>query len=72
MSAGEMSLVAELYDSETGEVLARVVDRREARRSDTMQYTNSVTNQGDFRQIASGWARILRNGLDKAHGIGKK
>jgi hypothetical protein len=37
-----------------------------------MQYTNSVTNQGDFRQIASGWARILRNGLDKAHGIGKK
>ena len=72
LSAGEMSLVAELYDSETGEVLARVVDRREARRSDQMQYTNSVTNQGDFRQIASGWARILRSSLDKAHGIGKK
>jgi len=72
ISAGEMSLVAELYDSETGEVLARVVDRREARRSDQLQYTNSVTNQGDFREIASGWARILRSGLDKAHGIGKK
>lgn len=72
LSAGEMSLVAELYDSETGEILARVVDRREARRSPTLTYTNSVTNENDFRDIASAWARILRNGLDKAHGIGKK
>ncbi len=72
IAAGEMSLVAELYDSETGEVIARVVDRREARRSGTVQYTNSVTNQDDFREIASVWARILRNSLDKAHGIGKK
>ena len=72
VSAGEMSLVSELYDSETGEILARVVDRREARRSPTLMYVNSVTNESDFRLIASGWARILRNGLDKAHGIGKK
>jgi hypothetical protein len=72
ISAGEMSLIAELYDSETGEVLARVVDRREARRAGTLNYTNSVTNESDFRYIATGWARILRNSLDKAHGIGKK
>jgi hypothetical protein len=72
VSAGEMSLIAELYDSETGEVLARVVDRREARRAGTLTYTNSVTNEDDFRYIANGWARILRNSLDKAHGIGKK
>jgi hypothetical protein len=72
ISAGEMSLIAELYDSETGEVLARVVDRREARRAGTLSYTNSATNEDDFRYIANGWARILRNSLDKAHGIGKK
>jgi hypothetical protein len=72
ISAGEMSLIAELYDSETGEVLARVVDRREARRAGTLNYTNSLTNESDFRYIATGWARILRNSLDKAHGIGKK
>jgi hypothetical protein len=72
VSAGEMSLVLELYDSESGEVLARVVDRREARQAATMNYTNSVTNENDFRSIANGWARILRNGFDKAHGIGKK
>jgi hypothetical protein len=34
--------------------------------------TSSATNEDDARSIASGWARILRNGLDKAHGIGKK
>lgn len=72
MSAGEMSLVAELYDSESGEVLARVVDRREARSSGAMKLANSVTNESDFRDIASFWARILRKSLDKAHGIGKK
>jgi hypothetical protein len=72
VSAGEMSLVAELYDSETGEVLARVVDRREARSSPTLVYTNNVTNENEFRVIASTWARILRSSLDKAHGIGKK
>jgi hypothetical protein len=67
-----MSLIAELYDSETGEVLARLVDRREARRAGRLNYTNSLTNESDFRYIAAGWARILRNSLDKAHGIGKK
>jgi hypothetical protein len=72
VSAGEMSLIAELYDSETGEVLARLVDRREARRAGRLNYTNSLTNESDFRYIAAGWARILRNSLDKAHGIGKK
>jgi hypothetical protein len=72
VSAGEMTLFAELYDSETGEVLARVVDRSEARNSGMMSLSNSVVNASEARSIASSWARILRNGLDKAHGIGKK
>jgi len=72
VSAGEMTLFAELYDSETGQVLARVVDRREARGSGRMELSNSVQNAGEAAAIASIWARILRNGLDKAHGIGKQ
>jgi hypothetical protein len=72
VSAGEMTLFAELYDSETGEVLARVVDRREARGSGRLTISDSATNTGEARSIASVWARVLRNGLDKAHGIGKK
>jgi len=72
VSAGEMTLVAELYDSETGEVLARVVDRREARNSGGLELSSSVVNAGEAESIASTWARVLRNGLDRAHGIGKK
>ena len=72
VSAGEMTLFAELYDSETGEVLARVVDRREGRGSGRMSFSNSVTNTEEARSVASVWARVLRNGLDKAHAIGKK
>ena len=72
VSAGEMTLVAELFDSETGEVLARAIDRREARDTGMMTLTNSVVNASEARAIASSWARILRSRLDAAHGIGKK
>jgi len=72
VSAGEMTLVMELFDSETGQVLARVVDRDEARGTGGLSISNSVMNAGEAQNIASRWARILRNGFDKAHGIGKK
>jgi hypothetical protein len=72
VSSGQMTLVAELFDSESGQVLARVVDTREARNSGTMQLTNSVVNASEASSIAAAWAHILHNGLDKAHGIGKK
>jgi Protein of unknown function (DUF3313) len=74
LSAGEATIYLELFDSETGQVLARMVDRQEARGTGagTMSLSNSVMNAGEARDIASAWARILRNGLDKAHGIGKK
>jgi hypothetical protein len=71
-SAGEMTLAAELYDSETGQVLARAIDRQEARTSGTFTLTTSVSNEFEARNIASQWARILRERLDAAHGIGKK
>jgi hypothetical protein len=67
LSAGEMTLVGELMDSESGQVISRVVDRREARNTGTMQLTNSVVNAQEARAIASSWARILRNRLDAAH-----
>jgi hypothetical protein len=72
VSAGEMTLVCQLHDSESGAVIARVVDRREAQSTGMMNLSNSVVNASEAREIAASWARILRNGLDKAHGIGKK
>jgi beta-galactosidase GanA len=72
ISAGEMTLVAELVDSESGQVIARVVDRRESQGTGMMTLTNSVVNRQEAGIIASSWARILRKRLDAAHGIGRK
>ena len=71
VSAGHMTLIAELFDSESGEILARVADRREARNDDALRLSSSVVKRGEAQDIAASWARILRAALDKAHGIGK-
>jgi hypothetical protein len=72
-SAGEMTLVLEAYDSETGQVLSRVVDRQESDiRGGQLSWSNRVMNQSEGELIASGWARQLRKALDQAHGVGKK
>lgn len=59
-SAGSAVLYAELRDSETGQLIGRVVDGREARNSGTMRWTNSVENTAEARMMVSDWARILR------------
>jgi hypothetical protein len=72
VSAGEMTLVAELYDSESGQVEARLVDRREARSNTRLQLTGAMQNADEARTIAAAWARILRTSMDRAHGVGGK
>lgn len=72
VSAGEMTIVAELYDSETGQVIARVVDRREARSTDAMQLSSTVVNAAEAGNVAAAWARILRKSLDKAQEVGRR
>jgi len=59
-SAGSATLYAELRDSETGQLIGRVVDAREARNSGTMRWTNSVENTAEARAMVQDWARILR------------
>jgi hypothetical protein len=63
-----MTLVAELRDSETGQILARVIDSQRARSSGTFRLTTSVSNLGAARQIIARWASILRRELDAANG----
>ena len=72
VSAGEMTLFAELFDSETGQVLARIVDRREARNTGMLTLSSRVLNAAEAQGIASAWARILRQRLDNARGIGNR
>ena len=67
MSAGEMTLFMELYDSESGQILARVVDRRQASSGASAAMANRVTNVAQAEDIAAEWARILRDAFDRAH-----
>lgn len=64
VNAGRMTLVAEFRDSETGAVLARVADQREARDDMFLQMSSSVENSAEARAMIANWARILRSRLD--------
>ena len=67
MSAGEMTLFLELFDSETGQILARVIDRRESRNNNLLMLSGSVPNAAEAEALAAQWAHVLRKALDKAH-----
>jgi hypothetical protein len=63
-----MTLVAELRDSVTGEILARAVDGRSGRNTGMWTVTNRVTNTADARRAIRVWARALRDALDEVYG----
>jgi hypothetical protein len=63
-SAGSATLYAELRDSETGQLIGRVVDAREARHGGDFRWTNSVENYHQAKMMVSDWARILRKRYD--------
>jgi hypothetical protein len=68
VNAGEMTLMAELYDSVTNTLLARVIDRQRGleRGLNELQIANRVTNTAEADRILTFWASRLRNALDKA------
>ncbi len=66
-SAGSMTLVMEVRDAPTGQLLARVIDARQADSGTYLQWTNAVTNRADARRIVDIWARKLREGLDRVN-----
>lgn len=68
ISAGEMTLMADLYDSESNTLLAHVVDRERGleRGLNELQIANRVTNTAEADRILTGWADRLRRALDKA------
>jgi hypothetical protein len=71
-SAGQMTLVLELYDSATSDLIARVIDRQAGRSALRIQWQTSVTNRAEAEQIFRLWANVLRERLDEAHGKSEK
>ncbi len=66
-SAAQMTLYMEMYDAETDELLARVIDPRAD--SDAIpQIANSVTNRAAARTIIRYWARLLGDRLNTMKG----
>jgi hypothetical protein len=67
-SSGRMTLVVELRESVTGELLARAVDAQSGRGFGTMTWSNRTTNIADARRAIGIWATALRQGLDELYG----
>lgn len=64
-SVGEATLVLEVVDSLSGEVIARAIERRAAEQpGGQMRVSNAVTNWAEVRRLARTWATRLRNGMD--------
>jgi hypothetical protein len=65
-SVGEATLVLEVVDSMSGEVLFRAADRRAAERAGgtTPVRSNPATNWSEVRRLARTWGSRLREGLD--------
>jgi hypothetical protein len=68
---GEVTLVAELRDSQSREVLARVADRSliKTAGSGDFAYTTGVSARADVRRLFDAWANLIRNGLDQVREI---
>ena len=65
-TAGEMTLNVELFDSVTGDKIARATDRKRDYRHGWMQYRSKVSNRADAERVMKAWAEALRNALDEA------
>lgn len=65
-TAGEMTLYLELYDSVSGEMLAKALDRQVDRQTGYFEWQNGVTNRAAANRILKVWAKVLKEGLDDA------
>jgi len=65
--SGEATLFLEIYDSVSGEILARVIDAQGGRDHGYYQWSTRVSNNADARRIIRSWAKKLRAKFDEAH-----
>ena len=68
-SVGAVTLIIELRDSETGEIFARVVDRKAHDSGIGMTRVSSVSVTSDLKRLFKFWAGHLRDGVDKIRSI---
>lgn len=65
VSPGAMTLLVELADSRSEEVLVRVADRRSAQTAgDSLQRSGSAANWNEVKMLFRRWANLVRRQLD--------
>jgi hypothetical protein len=68
VDAGRMTLVMQLHDSVTAQLLARAVDTQRGSRNGSMQWASSATNSAEARRAFGRWADQLVRALDTVNG----
>ncbi|RLA37006.1 MAG: hypothetical protein DRR15_03315 [Gammaproteobacteria bacterium] len=68
-TAGSMTLYMKLYDSETGDLLAKALDPTSDRDNGMMQWSTSTSNRAAARRMMKPWAEALRGGLDESRRV---
>jgi hypothetical protein len=64
-TVGEITLVLELKDSQSGETLLRAAERRAVEPAGSRgMRSSSVANMSELRRLARRWGTRIRNGLD--------
>jgi hypothetical protein len=66
VSTADISLVAELRDSTSGAMLARVVDRNRGRNVGNLEMANEQSTSKEALQAFTTWAGLLREAMDSA------
>ncbi|WP_101757197.1 DUF3313 family protein [Oceanicoccus sp. KOV_DT_Chl] len=61
---GSATLVLELYDSQSGTILARAIDKGKAEGPQNLMRANSITSWREVKQMTDSWAAKLRRSLD--------
>ena len=64
--AGRMTLILEIYDSESGDLLAKASHRQDAPQYTYMRWASSVSNTAEARRMLQNWADKLVKRLDEA------
>jgi hypothetical protein len=68
-SAGRATIVLELLDSTTREVLVRFVDRAEFEPSSGRMQSNAITNRLEIRRTLEAWAQLARRRLEELRAL---
>jgi len=68
-SAGEMTLVLDLYDSVTNDKIVTSRDRKRDYRKGYLEWRTSVNNRATEKRLMSAWARGFRKALDDARAL---